>query len=203
MPNVSSDVSAFVVAASCSTPSTTSPTVLASTSTTNTFTSSSSIAVSVSAGGASAGVYQLCARWTATSPYFLVGAFDVVSVTSLTPLVLPVLSGTGQSVALVGAGLLNVGGDGLAFVVSSTVCTSATSAVTSVASVFVSATSITLTVVDTGAVAGVYSLCMRASSTSVYFSSGLTLTVGLFVCLFVCVYVCVFVFLCFRFLHSS
>ena len=179
MPNVSGDASAFIVAASCSTPSTTSPSVLASTSATNTFTSSSSIAVSVTASGATAGVYQLCARWTATSPYFLVGVSDVMSVTSLTPSVLPVLSGTGQSVSLVGAGLLNVGGDGLAFVVSSTVCTSATSAVTSVASVFSASTSIALTVVDTGASAGVYSLCMRASSTSVYFSSGLTLTVGL------------------------
>ena len=187
MVDVSGDASAFVVAASCSTPSTTSPTVVASTSATNTFTSSSSISASVSANGAAAGVYQLCVRWTSTSPYFVAGSFDVVSVTSLTPNVLPVLSGSGQSVALVGAGLVGVNGDGSAFVVSSTVCTAATSAVTSVASVFSSATSIALTVVDTGSSAGVYSLCMRTSSTSVYFSSGMMLTVGL------CVYaVCIF-----------
>ena len=178
MPNVSGDASAFVVAASCSTPSTTSPTVVASTSATNAFTSSSSVSVSVSANGAAAGVYQLCVRWTATSPYFVAGSFDVVSVTSLTPNVLPVLSATGQTVALVGVGLVNVNGDGSAFVVSSTACGSPTSAVTSVASAFSSSTSIVLTVVDTGASAGVYSVCMRASSTSVYFSSGLTLTVG-------------------------
>ena len=178
MPNVSGDGSAFVVAASCSTPSTTSPTVLASTSATNAFTSSSSIAVSVSASGAVAGVYQLCGRWTASSPYFLIGTFDIVSVTSLTPNVLPVLSATGQTVALVGVGLVNVNGDGSAFVVSSTACGSPTSAVTSVASAFSSSTSIALTVVDTGASAGVYSLCMRTSSSSSYFSSGVTLTVG-------------------------
>ena len=196
MPNVSGDASAFVVAASCSTPSTTNPTLVASTSATNTFTSSSSILVSVSANGAAAGVYQLCARWTAASPYFVAGSFDVVSVTSLTPSVLPVLSATGQSVALVGAGLVNVNGDGAAFVVSSTVCTSATSAVTSVTSVFSSSSSIALTVVDTGASADVYSLCMRTSSTSVYFSSGLTLTVGVCVCMCMCVCVCVYVCVC-------
>ena len=106
------------------------------------------------------------------------GAIDIVSVTSVSPNVLPVLSATSQTVAMVGVGLVNVDGDGSAFVVSSTACSSPTSAVTSVASVFSSSTSIALTVVDTGATTGVYTLCQRITSSSAYFSTGKTLTIG-------------------------
>ena len=181
MPNVSGDSRAFVIATSCSSPNSTSPLTVISTSIANTWNSATSISLSVSASGAASGVYQLCGRWSVVSPYFVAGVFDIVSVTSLTPNVLPVLSATGQTVALVGVGLVNVSGDASAFVVSSAACASPVSAVTSVSSVFLSSSSVTLSVVDTGAVAGVYSLCMRASSTSGYFSSGLTVTIGFFV----------------------
>ena len=181
MPNVSGDAAAFVVAVSCSVPNSTSPTSVSSTSATNVWHGATSITASVSANGAFAGSYQLCVRWSVVSAYFRAGAFGIVSVTSVVPSVIPVLATT-VSVVVSGVSLVNVNGDGQAFVVSSTSCSGGpTSVVTSVASSYSSSTSVTLTVNDSGAVAGVYSVCMRVSATTVYCSSGLTLTIGEFV----------------------
>ena len=202
MPNVSGDAAAFVVAVSCSAPSWTSPSTVSSTSATNVWNGATSITASVSSNGAVAGSYELCVRWSAVSPYFRAGAFAIVSVTSVVPSVIPALATT-VSVVVSGVSLVNVNGDGQAFVVSSTSCSGGpTSVVTSVASSYSSSTSVTLTVSDSGAVAGVYSVCMRVSATTVYFSSGLTLTIGELMILYVVLFMCVYLCCIFRFSHN-
>ena len=184
MPDVSGDGMAFVVSSTgCS-----SVSAVTGSSVTSGVPSGggSLIRVSVNGGGAaSGGVYELCVRWSSVSAYFSVGPFAIVTVVSLTPSVIPAVSGTVQWIAVGGAGLVNVsggggGGDSSAFVVSSSGCSSSSlsSVVTSVSCVFLSSTSLMLSVVDDGASAGVYELCMRVSATSVYFWSGHNVTIG-------------------------
>ena len=178
MPNVSGDNSAFVIAVSCSTPNAMTPSAAASTSATNVWNSVSSISVTVGASGAVAGTdYRLCVRWSAVSPYFDAGSFDLLSVTSVVPSVIPASAVT-QTLTVSGAGLVNVAADAGGFVISGNCNGTPTSAVTSVVSSFTSSTSVSLTVNANGATAGVYLLCMRDSTTSVYFSSGATVTIG-------------------------
>ena len=186
MPSVAGDGSAFVIAASCSTPSATSPAVVTGTSSVSSG-SGATIMLTVSVGGsAAAGMYRLCSRWTSSSPYVDVDGLNVVSVTSVWPNVIAA-SASESTVGVSGAGLLDVSSDGSAFVVSSSACSGApSSVVTGVASSFVSATSVTLSVSASGAAAGVYSLCLRTSSTSAYFATGVSVTIGLF-CFFVLV----------------
>ena len=175
MPSVSSDPAAFVISTSC-TPS------VSAVSGTSTSSSGfgSSITVTVNAGGlSSGGAYLLCARWTPTSLYFTAGSVNILSFSSLKPSVLPVLSGTVQSIVMTGAGFLNVSGDGSAFMISSSACTGTpSSVVTSVNSVFSSSILISLSVVDSGSAAGVYSVCLRTSPATSYFSTGINVTIG-------------------------
>ena len=181
MPNVSGDGVAFLMAVSCSSPSAISPTPVSGTSISSSG-SGSSMTINVSAIGDTPGAYQLCVRWNATFPYSLVGTLSVLTVSSLSPSIIPV-SSTAPTVTVAGTGLVTVTADSSAFVISSASCTSASSVVTSVSSTFTSSSSITMTVTDSSAAAGVYSLCMRVSSSSSYFSAGVSLTIGIIIAL--------------------
>lgn len=66
-----SDASAVVVAASCSTPTASQPTVAAVV--TSTFVSATAVQLSVNASSSRAGVYRLCARWGVNELYADVG----------------------------------------------------------------------------------------------------------------------------------
>lgn len=66
-----SDASALVVAASCSTPTASQPTLAAVV--TGTFVSSAAVQLSVNASASRAGTYRLCSRWGVNELYTDVG----------------------------------------------------------------------------------------------------------------------------------
>ena len=189
MPNVSSDGGAFVVSASVSSCSGSVVSGVAGvTVVSNSWTSGSGISVVVSASATSAGMYVVCARWSAMSEYFTAGLLGIVSVTSVSPAVIPAaVGGSGGSSVMMtvsGVSLVNVSGDASGFVISSSggggggTCASPVSAVTSVNSVFVNSSMVVLNVTDSGSVAGMYLLCMRVSPSTVYFWTGMNVTIG-------------------------
>ena len=173
LPNITSDANGVLVAASCPA----SPTILAGTSTTNAFSSSSLMTATITTVAAAAGSYLLCVRFTSSSSYSSAGSFSIISLTSWTPAIIPATS-TVQSIALTGVGMTNMISDCSAYVLAASCSATSISAVTSISSSFTSSTSVTLSINDYGAVAGVYTLCLRLSSTSNYIATSLTMTIG-------------------------
>ena len=179
MPSLSGDGMAFLVSAtSCSNPTALNPMTLASTSATNVWNSPTSITVALNASGAQTGVFRLCLRWNTTLPYIDAGPLSISAVSSIAPYVISACSVV-QSVLLTGEYLANVTADASAFVISLTNCTSPTSVVSSVSFVYNSAISIQLIVNDSGASSGVYSICLRMSSTSAYWDTQQTIIIGI------------------------
>ena len=190
MPSVSGDGMAFVIASSCSTPNATNPAAVVGTWMTSSSGSGSVITLTWAVSGSTpAGVYRLCSRWTQSSPYVDAGGLNVMSVSAVSPIVIGVGS-VASTVTLNGDGLVDMSADAGAFVISSSGCTGTpTSVVVSVQSTYVSSSSVVLVVNDSGVAAGAYSLCVRTSSESAYFWSGLVVTIGLCVCFFACLIV--------------
>ena len=184
MPLVSGDPRAFVLAtASCAVPSPSSPLLVSGVTTTNNG-SGNSVSVTIDSTAATGGGdFRLCARWTTSSPYLDIGPISLVSVTALVPPIIPV-SASPLSVNILGAGLVNVSTDPFAIVVSSVGCPSGqplAPAVASVSSALGTPTSIVMSVDDHNSTSGVFSVCMRLTSSSAYFDTLQTLTIGVFI----------------------
>ena len=171
LPNISTDVNGVLVSSSCLGP-------LAGSVATNTFLSSSAIIAAITTSVAvSSGNYVACTRWSPSSPYFSIGAFTIMSISSWTPTIIPA-SSTVQTIALNGVYMPDLSSDGQAYVLSAMCNSMPASAVTSISSLFSNSTSITLLINDAGTVAGVYSLCMRLSPTSSYLATPVNITIG-------------------------
>lgn len=172
--NVSADASAFVMAATCA-----APTPSAVSSIASVFVSGASVTLTINASASSPASLRLCMRASSTSPYFDMGPLNVMGITSITPAFLAAGAVTPASLAVVGAGLVDVSADAAAFAITGNAsCAAPTSAVTSSASTFVSATATTLSVSYTAAAAGAYRVCLRAATTAPYFDTGRTVTIG-------------------------
>lgn len=167
---------AYTLAASCSSPS---PSAVASLSVT--YGGPTSVVLSaINASASVAGVYRLCTRMSASSPYFDIGAVNIAAFTGVAPSAIPITLIGLTTTTLAGAGLVDNSSDAGAFVVTSDIdCTGMpvpVSAVVSVASATQSGSSVVLRIDDSASAAGTYVLCYRITSTAPYIDTGLTIT---------------------------
>lgn len=126
----------------------------------------------------SGGLFRLCVFNGLT--YDDIGQLAVVEVSSVTPSTIPIVPSGAVSVDLAGAGLIDISGDADAVVVrpAVTTCSDPPPTTTSTSVTFNSSTSMDVGISDATATRGAYRICLRASATSPYFDTGLTLQLG-------------------------